>query len=199
MLPDNKALPKRQMILLAAAEIFSNKGYHNAKIEDIAQQAGVGKGTVYEYFPSKEQLFRDTLKEGANALAEVIQEQIEKETTTRGKLIAFARKNMEIGRKYRVLSKITMMVTSIMDESFREWLIGMHKSWLETIEKIVRDGIKTGQIKPLDVTCFANVFSGGIGIIASPLLEVDIDPQNEERMAAEIVDYFLNGVACHEE
>ena len=194
---DNTLLSKRQLILRAAAEIFSSKGYHSAKIEDIAQQAGVGKGTVYEYFQSKDQLFRDTLKEGANAIAQIIQEHIDRETTTRGKLIAFTRKNIEMGRRYRVLSKITMMVTSIMDDSFHDWLMEMHKAWLAAIEKIIREGVETGQIKPIDINCFAHVFSGGIGIIASPLVEVDINPENEEHMAAEIVDYFLDGVSCH--
>ncbi|MEO0868439.1 MAG: TetR/AcrR family transcriptional regulator [Cyanobacteria bacterium J06642_11] len=47
---------KRQEILEAAIAVFVEKGYHSAKIADIAVAAGMGKGTLYEYFPTKESL-----------------------------------------------------------------------------------------------------------------------------------------------
>lgn len=48
--------PKHEAILNAAARIFSSCGFARSRIEDIASAAGVGKGTVYEYFLSKQQL-----------------------------------------------------------------------------------------------------------------------------------------------
>ncbi|MEM6252350.1 MAG: TetR/AcrR family transcriptional regulator [Cyanobacteria bacterium P01_D01_bin.156] len=47
---------KRQEILEAAIAVFVEKGYHSAKVADIAVAAGMGKGTLYEYFPTKESL-----------------------------------------------------------------------------------------------------------------------------------------------
>lgn len=192
---DKNDVSKRQLIIQAAAEIFSSRGYHTAKIEEIAQQAGIGKGTVYEYFQSKEQLFRDTVKEGITIVDLAIQEQIAQETTTRGKLIAFARKTIEIGRKYRFIAKLFIMDTSFMDHDFHEWLVERYGQSLKTIENIIRDGIAIKQLRPLDAACFAQVLSGGIGTVAGPLSLVEITPQNEERIAAEIVDYFLQGIS----
>lgn len=48
-------------ILDAALEVFTMKGYHNATVDDIAQQAGVSKGTCYQYFSGKEDIFVATL------------------------------------------------------------------------------------------------------------------------------------------
>ncbi|MCS7170112.1 MAG: TetR/AcrR family transcriptional regulator, partial [Candidatus Kapabacteria bacterium] len=48
---------KRHRLLEAAAELFAHKGYHATRVGEIAQQAGVAKGTVYEYFATKEELF----------------------------------------------------------------------------------------------------------------------------------------------
>ncbi len=48
---------KRQLLLDAAAEIFARKGYHATRVSEIAERAGVAKGTVYEYFRTKEELF----------------------------------------------------------------------------------------------------------------------------------------------
>jgi AcrR family transcriptional regulator len=48
---------RRNAILDAAADVFARKGYAAARIIEVARAAGVGKGTIYEYFPSKEALF----------------------------------------------------------------------------------------------------------------------------------------------
>lgn len=48
---------KRQLIVESAAEVFARSGYATTRVADIAAAAGIGKGTVYEYFSSKEELF----------------------------------------------------------------------------------------------------------------------------------------------
>jgi AcrR family transcriptional regulator len=48
---------KKDRILEAAAQVFAQKGYAGASVADIALKAKIGKGTVYEYFKSKEDLF----------------------------------------------------------------------------------------------------------------------------------------------
>lgn len=48
---------KRREILEAALRVFAREGYHRAKMEAVAAEAGIGKGTVYEYFRSKPELF----------------------------------------------------------------------------------------------------------------------------------------------
>ena len=69
MLPANK--PKRvnksaeervAEILTAATRIFADKGYQTADVETVAAAAGVGKGTVYRYFTTKEVLFTEALR-----------------------------------------------------------------------------------------------------------------------------------------
>ncbi len=48
---------KRQDILASARDLFKDKGFHSTKMEDIALAAGVGKGTLYEYFDNKQNIF----------------------------------------------------------------------------------------------------------------------------------------------
>lgn len=49
-------------ILSAALEVFAEQGLAGARVEDIAARAGVSKGTVYLYFPGKEELFREAIR-----------------------------------------------------------------------------------------------------------------------------------------
>lgn len=48
---------RRESILGAAFLIFSRKGYHSTKLSDIARASGIGQGTLYYYFPTKEEIF----------------------------------------------------------------------------------------------------------------------------------------------
>ena len=47
---------RKQQILEAASEVFSQKGFDNARMEDIAEQTGLSKGSLYLYFKSKDDL-----------------------------------------------------------------------------------------------------------------------------------------------
>ena len=62
---------KYQRILQAALEVFARKGFHEAKITEIAETASVGDGTIYLYFKNKDDLLislfevkLDTINEG---------------------------------------------------------------------------------------------------------------------------------------
>ncbi|MGC9965616.1 MAG: TetR/AcrR family transcriptional regulator [Syntrophobacteraceae bacterium] len=52
----------KERILEAALEIFSQKGFHPATTDEIAERAGVGKGTLYRYFETKDKLFAELVR-----------------------------------------------------------------------------------------------------------------------------------------
>ena len=52
----------KERILEAALEIFSHKGFHPATTDEIAERAGVGKGTLYRYFETKDKLFAELVR-----------------------------------------------------------------------------------------------------------------------------------------
>jgi AcrR family transcriptional regulator len=57
-----------QELLNAALELFVEKGFSAARSEQVAQRAGVSKGTLYLYFPSKEELFKAVVRSNLSAL-----------------------------------------------------------------------------------------------------------------------------------
>lgn len=56
-----------EAILAAALDVFSEKGFAPARLEDVAARAGIAKGTIYLYFPSKEALFEALIRSGIAA------------------------------------------------------------------------------------------------------------------------------------
>src|SRR5204863_8227130 len=59
---------KRSQILRAATDVFSAREFHAVPVEDVAVAAGVGKGTLYLYFPTKEHLFYATILDALDVL-----------------------------------------------------------------------------------------------------------------------------------
>ena len=53
---------KPQQIIEAAVRVFARKGYYNSRVSDIAREAGIAAGTIYLYFPNKEELFREVVR-----------------------------------------------------------------------------------------------------------------------------------------
>lgn len=81
------ALPeKAKDILEAAIPVFAEKGYHDTTVEDIAQKAGVAKGTVYLYFANKEDLFIHLVLFVSHKINEAIRKKITKVEDTLQKL-----------------------------------------------------------------------------------------------------------------
>jgi TetR/AcrR family fatty acid metabolism transcriptional regulator len=66
---------KRRTLLAAAVRVFAKRGYHAARVGDIAEEAGVAHGLLYHYFNSKEEvletIFRDTWTDLLAAVREV--------------------------------------------------------------------------------------------------------------------------------
>ena len=63
---------KRRRILEEAARLFAEQPYHDVRREDVAARAEVGKGTIYIYFPSKDELYLALVDQGfAQLVSEV--------------------------------------------------------------------------------------------------------------------------------
>ncbi|WP_321339659.1 TetR/AcrR family transcriptional regulator [Breoghania sp.] len=62
---DERAEIRRSEILHAAFDVFAENGFTNTKLDEVARRAGIAKGTIYLYFPDKETLFVELLREAA--------------------------------------------------------------------------------------------------------------------------------------
>ncbi len=77
---------KHKRICEAAARLFAQKRFHEVRLEDIAAEAGVGKGTLYLYCQSKQDLFVSLLDEAFAGLVERLQSEVPREASGRDKL-----------------------------------------------------------------------------------------------------------------
>src|ERR671914_1101513 len=63
---------KRRLLLDAAVRVFARKGYHAARVGDIAKEAGVAYGLLYHYFRSKDEILETIFRETWGAMLAAI-------------------------------------------------------------------------------------------------------------------------------
>lgn len=80
MTVQDKREAKRADILRSAADVFSGTGFHATTIQEIATAAGIGKGTVYEYFRTKEELFLAVYDSWMNEYEHTVRERVKAAT-----------------------------------------------------------------------------------------------------------------------
>ena len=68
---------KRERLLAAAAAVFAERDFHRVQVSDVAERAGVGKGTVYLYFPTKDHLHRAALEASLVGIRTEVQTAVE--------------------------------------------------------------------------------------------------------------------------
>ncbi len=69
---ERERLARRNLILNAAIRVFAEKGFHQATMDDVAEQAELGKGTLYYYFHSKDEILLQLLENNTREFFEQI-------------------------------------------------------------------------------------------------------------------------------
>jgi AcrR family transcriptional regulator len=79
---------RRSAIMRAGLEAFTEKGFHLASMDDIAERAGISKPILYQHFPSKHELYLGILDERVDAIVQQVSGAIEAASTNKGRLEA---------------------------------------------------------------------------------------------------------------
>src|SRR5579884_2092561 len=90
-LKERQRLEREDLILQAAEDVFIEKGYYNASMDEIAARVGIAKGTLYLHFACKEDMVVALLKRKLQAFKEKIESISNEEGTARDKLVAILR------------------------------------------------------------------------------------------------------------
>ena len=76
-------------MLEAAGRLFGKRRYHEVRMDDIALEAGVSKGTLYRYFRDKEEMYLALVERASRQMVDQLQERVAGCTSARAKLIGF--------------------------------------------------------------------------------------------------------------
>ena len=165
----NGGVDKRRLILDAAIRVFARKGFHAARVGDVAEEAGVAYGLVYHYFGSKEDLLRTIFHRTWSRMLEAV-EQVEAEgAPAREQLAAVAQ--IVLG----AWDTDPDLVRVLVREVARSPQLGREVDELEhafaALERIVRRGQERGELRDgLDPRIAALILYGALEEILTALV-----------------------------
>ncbi len=152
----------RERILSAAITVFSQKGYHTARMDDIVAEAHSSKGAVYFHFPGKEQLFLALIDAFAEKLESRLAEAIAAEQGGMRRVEAALEAGLGVFGEYRQLAKIFLVQAVGLGQRFEEKRRAILDRFARLIQTHLDEAIADGDIPPLDTEIAALVWVGAI-------------------------------------
>ena len=136
-----------QQIQAAAGKLFLHYGFRKTSVDQIAREAGIGKGTIYNYFRNKEELFRSCSRDWRNLIDEYLQKHCDRSLEQPAFWIQKVELRLQFSRKFISPSLVTESV-------MKEWveatflLSDLEEEFLEETLLLVEEGQQTGSIRP---------------------------------------------------
>ncbi len=144
---------KRNRIYDAAALEFAREGYEKANIKNIADRAGVSKGSLYDYFDSKEDLYLDVCTHGITMSRKNIDSIIDDGKDFFSQIGDIFHQGLAFVSKYPQYAQLYVNISSSGMEQFADRLtLAVEKHTADYYKTAIRQGIDEGFIRPdLDV------------------------------------------------
>ena len=143
--PETKKLT-RQRLLDAGAEEFARNGLRGANVNRISLAAGLAKGTVYNYFTSKEELFLAVCLE-ACARAVAGARTLPPEAPTRERLRALVESDVRWAREHDAFARVLIREALSGDSRFAPQVLEAAAPWLAKLTEVLDAGVVRGEIR----------------------------------------------------
>ncbi len=143
-------------ILEAARRTFASKGFNAATMDQIAEAAGVAKGTLYLYFNSKRALYWKALERGLSQMLELTKAKMQSAAGIQAKIGAFVATRVRYAEDNRDFYKIyaessNTAVPGSINKDFQK----LYTRQVDTVEQVLREAVDCGEIRPLPVRAAA--------------------------------------------
>jgi AcrR family transcriptional regulator len=152
----------REKILAAALEVFSAKGFHGTTVDEIAESAGLGKGTVYRHFNSKKGLFSELIRLKVAELEEAVQGTIDPQADVLDIIQTYLMVYFSFFDRNRDLYKVLIQEQSDFGAEVKALYIGNILKKVPLLKRKIFLAARSGHLKQMD---FHTVFYGVMGFI----------------------------------
>ncbi len=192
-----------EQIIKAALEVFGERGLANARLQDIAERAGVSKGTIYLYFPNKEELFREMIRETAVAALERAEKAMTHGTPTE-QLLAFMKGYWQFVRSpaFSTIYRLVLGELHQFPDLATFYAQDVSARRLNLIGGIIRRGIDAGEFREIDPLVAARMLSAVIvqnGIWCDKHTGVPLlAHKSDEEVFRELAEFYLYSIRATE-
>lgn len=186
---------KREALLVAAVEMFNERGFHATSLEDVAASLNVTKPVIYRYLGSKDQVLLECLKRGL----EQLQDAVESARLTEGRAVDRLKLFL---RRYAEVSSLGFgrcvhrTGDHELSEEGRRGFRAMKREIDQAMRRLIEEGIADGSIHAPDVRLAAFTLAGALNWLAH--WYDPAGPMSAAQIADGVVNTLIAGVAPRE-
>lgn len=190
---------KKKQILEAAKHVFGRYGFAKTTLDDVANVVGMKKASLYYYYSSKEDLFRDVVKSETDELIKQLEENLFKLNSLTEQLKSFVKIRIDYLHKlinlHNLAASIIIEVRPICENLYREF----SEKQIEIVSRILSEGVDTNQVKNIDVTRTAKIFITAVESITMrdiwrSKFSQEIDYKTIEEDSLFLTELIINGL-----
>ena len=148
---------KKRLILDAATDVFADAGFHTSRVQDIAERAGVAKGTIYLYFQTKEEILLSIFQRYFDSLLDLI-DRFQQQHMTAVEIIdelvqQQVRSAIVNPRLLQLLGRRPLAAQTVAGGKIEAY----HRHVLDRLTGMLTEGIRLGQVRPINPRVGANI------------------------------------------
>jgi AcrR family transcriptional regulator len=185
---------KKQRIMQAAEQLFRTHRVHEVTLDEVARQAGVGKGTIYLYFTDKEDLIFQAAVAGFDGMCLLLRQNAAEGVAFRDALL---RTGETISAFFQARRPLFRIILSEGERDMESGGFGLRQRWREhrktmpeAVAAIVAQGMASEKIREdLPAEILAEYL---LGMLRTRSWELEGWPEAQRSLAA-VVDLFING------
>lgn len=186
---------RRSQILKAALRCFAHQGYHQTTMDDIVEESGLSKGTLYWYYESKKEISLSVTENWLGGWGKSLQGSFSPQDPPAEKLHKLNQVMIRSGLELRDLLPVVMEFWShaTQDETIKEMLRAMFEEYDSLISAIIQEGISKGEFREANVHHLSSILVAAYdGLLFQWMLNPEAFPWPET--ATTLIETFLRSM-----
>ncbi len=193
---------RRPELLTAAAAVIRRRGLENARVADVATEAGTSAPSVLYYFASKAELLKEALTSAEARYYEDLAFELERIEGARDRLLRIVHSTTGVG-DYDAALWMELWARALKDPELAATRAELDGRWRRTIAEVVRYGQKRGEFGPADPEEFAVLLAALLDGLAVQiaLRDMEVTPDRVRELALKLAERelgceLLEGARC---
>lgn len=191
----HKNYEKYRKIIDAATKVFAKKGFYNAKVSEIAHEAGIADGTIYIYFKHKDDILISLFEEKMKEVLDNMKKQISLESDPLKKIEKFALVHLKLIQDNKDIAEIIQVELRQSSKFMKNYHNIKFLEYLDLIGNIIQEGQEKGLVREDILPGIAKrAFFGALDEMSRFWVLSKKPKYDIETASKQISGFFINGI-----
>jgi len=187
-------LERRSAIIEAAIDVFAQRGFHHARVSDVAKEAGIADGMIYLYFKSKDDLLISLFEEKMEQIVDTFRDEVSRFDSAQERLKYFLELHLKMVAERPALAEVMTVELRQSAKFMREYKAPQFGAYLGLLGDIISYGQERGEVRSgIDPLLTRRIIFGALDELSLYWVSTKRQTHSLERVIDEIWGLSSNG------